>query len=157
MEKMDTAIGKSIRNYRWLQGVPLADLAAAIGISDQQLRSHESGKSCISAARLMEISRHLGVDVAAFFQRNMDAAAPQTIATTRAPSDALQSGKYLAALITNFQRLDDVQKQAIMQLVSSMAKGEGQNPTSPPPQRLPLIKLNRGAPSRQSTLVSAGD
>ena len=141
MDKIDSTIGKCIRHYRWLQGISQTDLANAVGISLAQLRSHEAGKSRVTAARLMAIASHLGVDVAAFFQRNPDG--PSAIATTspvkaRATADAVQNGKYLAALMTHFQRLSESQKQAVLQLVVSISKEGGKAaafamPTHPAP------------------------
>ena len=134
MEKIDATIGKSIRHYRWLQGVSQADLAAALGISEAQLRSHEAGKSRVSAARLLAISGHLGVDVSAFFHRSPDA--QRSLPKPEAPplrgvGEALQSGKYLAALMTHFQRLSDAQKQAILQLVVSVSKEDQSSQAAP--------------------------
>lgn len=125
MEKIDAVIGKGIRHYRWLQGMSQADLAAALGISEAQLRNHEAGKRRVSAAMLMAISGHLGVDASAFFLRNPDDARTKVRAEpapARATSDGVQSGKYLAALMTHFQRLNDAQKQAVLQLVVSISK-----------------------------------
>ncbi len=125
MEKIDATIGQSIRHYRWLQGVTQEDLAAAIGITHSQMRSHEAGKSRVSAARLMAIATHLGVDVTVFFQRRLEQSQPQALrqrVTLRGAADTLQSSKYLAQLMTHFQRLSDVQKQAVLQLVMSISK-----------------------------------
>ncbi len=142
MEKIDATIGKSIRHYRWLQGISQADLAAALGISEAQMRSHEAGKSRVSAARLMAISGHLGVEVSAFFQRNVDAlrpaSRPEPVAL-RGVGDAIQSGKYLAALMTHFQRLNDVQKQAVLHLVVSISKEDLSAAVPVPPQQKPEL------------------
>lgn len=107
------------------------------------MRSHEAGKSRISAARLMDISQHLGVEVTAFFKRKTDAAPAATQSepyASRGPSEALQNGKYLATLITHFQRLDEAQKQAIVHLVASMAKDSTADSALPVPQGLLLVK-----------------
>ncbi len=147
MEKVDATIGKSIRHYRWLQGISQTDLANALGISLAQIRSHEAGKSRVTAARLMAIAGHLGVDVAAFFQRNPDKPVPliePTPTKARSPGDALQNGKYLAALMTHFQRLNETQKQAVLQLVVSISK-EGIPPN--PPQQ-PNPELVSAGPAR---------
>lgn len=128
MDKIDATIGKSIRHYRWLQGISQTDLANALGISLAQLRSHEAGKSRVSAARLMAIAGHLGVEVTAFFQRNPDKPFPvvePAPAKARGAADAMQNGKYLAALMTHFQRLNESQKQAVLQLVVSISKEGG--------------------------------
>ena len=128
MDKIDSTIGKCIRHYRWLQGISQSDLANALGISLAQLRSHEAGKSRVTAARLMAIASHLGVDVSAFFQRNPDgpgAVVPASPVKARPTADAVQNGKYLAALMTHFQRLNETQKQAVLQLVVSISKEGG--------------------------------
>ncbi len=125
MDKIDATIGNSIRHYRWLQSVSQSELAAILGISLAQMRSHEAGKSRVSAARLLAISTHLGVEMAAFFQRSPDQPLPVTIsepAPQRSAADSVQSGKYLAALMTHFQRMSDSQKQAVLQLVVSISK-----------------------------------
>ena len=128
MDKIDSTIGKCIRHYRWLQGISQTDLANALGISLAQIRSHEAGKSRVTAARLMAIASHLGVDVSAFFQRNPDgpvATHTPSPVKARPTADAVQNGKYLAALMTHFQRLNETQKQAVLQLVVSISKEGG--------------------------------
>ncbi len=128
MEKIDSTIGKCIRHYRWLQGISQADLADSVGISLAQLRSHEAGKSRVTAARLMAIASHLGVDVSAFFIRNPEGSGAAVAASpvkVRPTADAVQNGKYLAALMTHFQRLNETQKQAVLQLVVSISKEGG--------------------------------
>lgn len=162
MEKIDAALGTSIRHYRWLHGVPLADLAAALGISEAQLRSHEAGKSSISAARLMDISRHLGLDVTTFFKRVSPDAAHTTAATApdlpkTPPSPALQSGKYLGMLMTHFARLDEVQKHAIVELVVSMAKQKISQTAPSLNQRLPRVKTQRAVAQNRAAFARIGD
>lgn len=125
MTKIDATIGQSIRHYRWLQGVEQSELAAAVGITVAQMRSHEAGKSRVSAALLFAISTHLGVDVQVFFQRSqtLPAAAPRSqTPTPRGGAETLSNAKYLAALMTHFQRLTDAQKQAVLHLVLSISK-----------------------------------
>jgi transcriptional regulator with XRE-family HTH domain len=128
MDKIDSTIGKCIRHYRWLQGISQTDLANAVGISLAQLRSHEAGKSRVTAARLMAIASHLGVEVSAFFQRYPDGPGAMTTLVpikARPTADAVQNGKYLAALMTHFQRLNETQKQAVLELVVSISKEGG--------------------------------
>lgn len=148
MDKIDANIGKSIRHYRWLQGISLNELAVTIGITDAQLRSHEAGKSRVSAARLMAIAGHLGVDVAAFFQRNPDVVSPPTSsdhAPARSTIASVQNGKYLAVLMTHFQRLNETQKQAVLQLVVSISK-EGSSNTQSGQDLRDLITANGQSP-----------
>ena len=142
MTKIDATIGQSIRHYRWMQGVEQSELAAALGISLLQLRSHEAGKSRVSAARLYAIAMHLGVEISVFFQRAAPAihhSAPQTGArkpqsSAPPPQDSPANGKYLAVLLTHFQRLSDAQKQAVLHLVLSISK-EGAPPEMPQPAK----------------------
>jgi DNA-binding XRE family transcriptional regulator len=125
MTKIDATIGQSIRHYRWLHGIEQTELAAAVGVTPAQLRSHEAGKSRVSAALLFAIATHLGVEVQVFFQRSQTppAAAPRSqTPAARGGAETLSNAKYLAAMMTHFQRLSDAQKQAVLHLVLSISK-----------------------------------
>jgi transcriptional regulator with XRE-family HTH domain len=70
---VDLHIGQRVRHRRWLTGMTQQNLAEAIGIRFQQVQKYESGANRISAARLWEIARALGVPVS-FFYGGMDGA-----------------------------------------------------------------------------------
>jgi transcriptional regulator with XRE-family HTH domain len=59
----DVIIGDNIRVHRLSRKLPQSALADAIGISFQQLQKYETGKTWVSAARLVQIAGVLGVPV----------------------------------------------------------------------------------------------
>src|SRR5436853_5995935 len=61
-----TAIGSRIRAERAARRMTQFALADALGITFEQLRKHETGRSPISARRLQQIASELDVPVAAF-------------------------------------------------------------------------------------------
>lgn len=66
-QPVDCLVGKNIKRTRLEKGISLSDLASKLGVAFQQIQKYESGTNRISASRLYEISRHLGVDVAQLF------------------------------------------------------------------------------------------
>jgi transcriptional regulator with XRE-family HTH domain len=63
----DVAVGARIRLARKMRGRSQQALAAAIGVSFQQVQKYESGANRISASMLARIAGTLGVPVAEFF------------------------------------------------------------------------------------------
>ncbi len=64
----DIEIGQRVRSVRMDKGVTQEWLAERLQISCQQLQKYENGANRISAARLVDVSRHLDVDVALLLQ-----------------------------------------------------------------------------------------
>ena len=69
---IDRLVGQRVRLLRLDKGMSQTALAAALGLTFQQVQKYERGTNRISASKLFEISKALGVDVAALFE---DAAA----------------------------------------------------------------------------------
>jgi transcriptional regulator with XRE-family HTH domain len=65
---VDTHVGKTIRQCRWLSGMTQQSLAEAVGIKFQQVQKYETGANRVSASRLWDISNALGVRAAYFFE-----------------------------------------------------------------------------------------
>jgi transcriptional regulator with XRE-family HTH domain len=63
----DRKIGALIRQHREANGWTQTTLAAAIGVTFQQLQKYERGISRVSASRLYDIAKELNVPVASFF------------------------------------------------------------------------------------------
>jgi transcriptional regulator with XRE-family HTH domain len=63
----DIEIGRRIRVQRTLHGATQTELAGAIGITFQQIQKYENGTNRVSAGKLFQIARFLGVPVAVFF------------------------------------------------------------------------------------------
>ena len=66
--RIDQHVGERIRLRRTERGLTQEQLAAALDVSYQQIQKYETGANRISAGRLFEISRKLGVDIGYFFE-----------------------------------------------------------------------------------------
>ena len=91
-DPVDVHVGGRLRLRRTLIGMSQEQLAAALNITFQQVQKYERGTNRISASRLFQASRTLGVPVAWFFEEmNEQAAAasatPAVIAGERAAND----------------------------------------------------------------------
>jgi CheY-like chemotaxis protein len=67
-EKINSYIGKCLREKRHTIGVSLITLADQIGVSFQQIHNYESGRSKISAAHLYQCAQTMEVDIDYFFK-----------------------------------------------------------------------------------------
>ena len=88
---IDRHVGARIRQQRMLVGMSQETLAELIGITFQQVQKYEKGVNRIGAGRLLEISRALGVPIAALFdeqtslegETNEELLALQTLLSSR--------------------------------------------------------------------------
>ena len=64
---IDRHVGSRVRMRRMLAGVSQEKLGEALGLTFQQVQKYEKGTNRISARRLLQISKMLGVPVAFFF------------------------------------------------------------------------------------------
>ncbi len=74
-DPVDIHVGTRLRLRRTLIGMSQEQLAAALNITFQQVQKYERGTNRISASRLFQSSRALGVTVAWFFEEMTDNAA----------------------------------------------------------------------------------
>jgi len=78
---VDAHIGSRLRHRRALLGMSQRTLAAAVGVTYQQVRKYELGINCISGGRLYTIAAALGVPLSFFFD-----GLPPTAVTMALPS-----------------------------------------------------------------------
>nr|WP_234705146.1 helix-turn-helix transcriptional regulator [Sinorhizobium medicae] len=64
---VDATVGTNIRRFREISGISQKKLGDAIGVTFQQVQKYESGKDQISASKLVEIARALGVVISTVF------------------------------------------------------------------------------------------
>ena len=62
--ELQKRLGQSIRMFRTLRGQTLATLAAAVGVSGQQLQKYETGNSSMSMHRFLHIADALKISPA---------------------------------------------------------------------------------------------
>ena len=82
---VDVHVGGQLRSQRVLFGMSQSELAEQLDITFQQLQKYESGSNRMSASRIWQASRVLGVQVSFFFDGLGEEADPATsILNTRA-------------------------------------------------------------------------
>ena len=120
---IDIHVGSRVRMRRKLMGVSQEKLAEALGLTFQQVQKYERGVNRVSASKLFETSRFLGVEVSYFF----DGLAGRDPASGFAESESERytheflmttEGVELASL---FPRLAAKQRRRILELVRTLA------------------------------------
>ena len=70
---IDVHVGARLRLRRKVLGRSQAEVAEALAMTFQQVQKYEKGANRISASKLYEVSRFLGVSVSYFFDEYADA------------------------------------------------------------------------------------
>ena len=65
---VDCHVGERLRSLRREVGLSQTDVAAALGISFQQVQKYETGANRVAAGRLWDIANVLEVDLEYFFE-----------------------------------------------------------------------------------------
>ena len=67
---VDVRVGRQLSHRRKLLGLTEQKLAEALGLTVQEVREHETGLSPITASRLLDLARLLGVSIGYFFGKS---------------------------------------------------------------------------------------
>lgn len=67
-KKVDVHVGERLRERRSMMGYTQESLASHLKLSHQQVQKYETGANRISAGRLYELAKTLGVTVSYFFE-----------------------------------------------------------------------------------------
>jgi len=114
---VDRSVGRRVRMVRVSRGLSQSALASQLGLTFQQLQKYEKGTNRISASRLHDIARILGVEVASFFEDALD---PEKLA---AIGDAEPPRRVDLLIATNLSHLPDGQtKRQLTALIFTLAK-----------------------------------
>jgi transcriptional regulator with XRE-family HTH domain len=125
-DPLDVHVGSRVKMQRMLRRITQEQLAAALGLSFQQVQKYEKGMSRIGAARLQIIARTLGVPVTFFFE-GAPASSMPLIGEVGVPAPdasfvhrmaAMPDGLQLARAFTSIE--DARLRRRIVDLVESM-------------------------------------
>ena len=112
------------------------DLAERVGVTFQQVQKYENGKNRISAGRLYEVAKALGVTIQYFYET-----APRLLQTRRgvaeeqAAFDAPDTGEELD-LLTAFRRIEFANaRKAVIDLAKKQAKSSAKSVRKPAKSR----------------------
>lgn len=72
----DRVVGSNVRALRISQDITLAELAADVGISHQQLQKYETGSNRISAGTLLHLATVLKVELTDFYRESNKSSDP---------------------------------------------------------------------------------
>lgn len=114
-QQVDRFVAGKIRERRMALGFTQQALAQRLNVTYQQAQKYEKGFNRVSAGRLFEIARVLGVSISYFYE-GIDEGLPE-------PDQAVLRRNHLE-LVRNFSRIKNVKHQdALRQLCRSLAEG----------------------------------
>lgn len=119
-DPIDITVGNRIRVRRKWLSLSQSDLAAALGLTFQQIQKYERGANRVSASTLVRTAKVLDTTVAALVGE--EARGPQ--------SDELLAGRLVVPLLKDWRRLSPKQQSAFLATISAAAgadEGDGQS------------------------------
>jgi transcriptional regulator with XRE-family HTH domain len=117
---VDVHVGKRIRHRRWMNGVTQQQLAEKVGIKFQQIQKYETGMNRVSASRLWDIARALGVPVSFFFE-GMDGPAAPAAPAGDMPGDILADREALE-LLRSYYAIPENQRRRLFELARVLSE-----------------------------------
>ena len=108
---VDVHVGKRIRHRRWMVGMTQQQLADAVGIKFQQIQKYETGMNRVSASRLWDIARTLGVQIGFFFEGLAGEEAPEA-----AQDGDVMANKEAMDLIRAYYAIPEAQRRRLFDL-----------------------------------------
>lgn len=120
---IDAAIGSRLRLQRMLRGLTQGELGAALGLSFQQIQKYEQGINRITAGRLFDAARILGVPVIYFYEggRAVGTAYRHSGGTKPEPVMDILSNDGLLLLLAYMKVKDVAVRKRIFEFVCSVA------------------------------------
>ncbi|MBA4224476.1 helix-turn-helix transcriptional regulator [Bosea sp. (in: a-proteobacteria)] len=129
---IDRHVGSRVRMQRMLAGISQEKLGEALGLTFQQVQKYEKGTNRISASRLQQIAKMLGVPVSFFFEGapSGEAAAPgfADASSTAYVADFLSTSEGVQ-LSKAFVRIKNPRvRRRVIDLVEALADDPGELP-----------------------------
>lgn len=123
---VDVHVGLAIRTRRRAIGMNQHELAARLGVTYQQVQKYERSGNRISASRLFDVARVLGVPVAYFFSGMSDAEAEVFTAEIDNKVSRMMQLDEGVEMIEAFPLLKDgLVRRNIVDLVKSLGRSAG--------------------------------
>lgn len=113
---VDMHVGKRVRHRRWMVGMTQQQLADAVGIKFQQIQKYETGMNRISASRLWDISRTLGVSIDFFFEGLLGETEADPVET-----NDLLSNKEAMDLVRAYYAIPETQRRRLFDLARALS------------------------------------
>jgi transcriptional regulator with XRE-family HTH domain len=112
----DVAIGNNIRALRQRRGLSQEKLAAALGVTFQQVQKYEKGANRVSGSKLVAVSKALAVPLEALFA-GTGSEVTDGLPMPQLPVFSNQGRR----LVEAFERIEDsVQRRSVLLLVEAL-------------------------------------
>jgi len=123
---IDAHVGGRLRARRALMGLSQEKLGEAVGLTFQQVQKYERGTNRISASRLWDMSKALGVEIAYFFEGLENRTGLTAVTGVAEDAESFEgdplSRKESIELIRAYYRITDVTlRKRILDLTRSIA------------------------------------
>lgn len=142
---IDVHVGKQIRIRRLLLGMNQATLAEALGLTFQQVQKYESGANRVSASRLSEMAKTLGVPIPFFYRDLQLGNAPEP--TEEKEARERREQPETIELIRFYYAISDPSvRQQFLELVKAVGATSFRPQTASPAAPLPRSRRPRPAP-----------
>lgn len=122
---VDVHVGSRLRLRRTLLGMSQEKLGEVLGLTFQQIQKYERGANRVSASRMYDLSRALGVPVSFFFDAMPDdVAGDKTTSPESAVADSIDlTSRANLELIRNLERLPSVTAKDLREMIGRLARG----------------------------------
>lgn len=121
-EPVDKHVGARIRLRRKLLGLSQSALGDALGLTFQQIQKYERGGNRVSASKLYDAAKTLGVPVSYFFEGLADPVEPGSPIAVEDPVLVLASLPHGLSLARALQEIGTRERGAVLELVQLMAR-----------------------------------
>ncbi|MBI1363486.1 MAG: helix-turn-helix domain-containing protein [Proteobacteria bacterium] len=121
---IDIHVGTRIRMQRNILGMSQEKLAESLGVTFQQVQKYENGTNRVSASRLHDMSKILGVDISYFFDKITPASAMLRVAektTNDELGDILERRETIHLLRAYYAIKDEAVRKKFLDMLKTLA------------------------------------
>lgn len=115
---VDIHVGRRVKEIRTVRGFTQSNVAEQLGISFQQLQKYETGANRVSASRMFELSKLLGVSPSFFFE-GLEGESYESM-----PAMDMETAR-IASVLSNIT--NEKLKRRIHTLISEIARSDSGN------------------------------
>lgn len=133
---VDVHVGSRIRMRRQLIGMSQEKLGELLGITFQQVQKYENGRNRVSAGRLYELAKALGVTIQYFYEGAPRLAAVRRGAAEEAADFAGPAVGEEIELLAAFRRIEQASsRKAVIELAKKQARPAAKTARKPAPRK----------------------
>lgn len=118
-KKLDAYVASKLRLIRAKKGLTQKEVAKVLGISEQQFIKYERGVDRISVARLLILSRELGIDISNFYEGYEQFLSNGTTLNTVSNRDGFED------IVQNLKKIKDAEyKNALNVIIIALGRAK---------------------------------